>query len=213
MKRGKMAVLIGLAVLGAVYAGTKPKELQTAEQQQKRRLREAMQKSGMEIIEQEHNIKMVATMPKTKDPEAMTRAEKNKLLVEVAIGAINEGDWELVAKLYSKRFVQHSPGQSKPTTWADFELGCRTTRRLLPTARIEIEDIIAEGDKVAVRCKTVITYEESNRYFERSPGKVEFTEIDIMRIEGGRIVEEWCEYDTAGWDSKISKLKRVTKWR
>ena len=213
MKKVKMIVLIGLAALGAVYAGTKPKELQTAEQQQKRRLREAMQKSGMEIIEQEHQIKMVATMPKTKDPKKMSREEKNKLLVDVAIGAFNEGDWELMAKLYSKRFVQHNPGKSKPTTWKEFELSCRVVRQTLPTARLEIEDIIAEGDKVAVRCKTVVTYLTGQTWGTETEETIEFTEMDLFRIEGGRIAEEWCEHDTEDWKDKMRTLSRVKAWQ
>ena len=56
MKRVKMVVLIGLAIFGVVYAGTRPEE--------------------------------------------MTKKEKNKLLVKVAIGAVNTGDWESLKELY-----------------------------------------------------------------------------------------------------------------
>ncbi len=166
MKRVKTVVLIGLVLLGAVYAGTRPEE--------------------------------------------MTREEQNKLLVDVAIGAMNEGDWELMAKLYSPRFVQHGPGKSKPGNWKEYELACRVVRQAFPTVRIKIEDIIAEGDKVAVRTKTVFTFKES--HYIRGPGKVEFTEMDLFRIEGGKIVEEWCEHDTADVSAKMRKLRSVKTW-
>jgi predicted ester cyclase len=169
MTKVKMIVLIGLAALGAVYAGTRP--------------------------------------------EDMTREQKNKLLVDVAIGAMNEGDWEIMSKLYSPRFVQHGPGDNKLTTWAGFELSCRLVHNKLPTLRYEIEDIIAEGDKVAVRLKTVVTFKESHSCYVRGPGKVEFTEMDLFRIEGGRIVEEWCEHDTADWKTKLSMLKYIKTWK
>jgi predicted SnoaL-like aldol condensation-catalyzing enzyme len=161
--------LIGLAALGAVYAGTRP--------------------------------------------EDMTREQKNKLLVKVAIGAMNDGDWELMAELYSPRFVQYGPGDIKPIKWADFELGCRIMKNKFPALRLAIEDIIAEGDKVAVRLKTVVTFKESHKYKTRRLGKVEMTEIDIMRIEGGRIVEEWCESDTADWNEKLRMLKYIKPWK
>ncbi|GAJ10512.1 unnamed protein product, partial [marine sediment metagenome] len=145
--------------------------------------------------------------------EELTREQKNKLLVDVAIGAMNDGDWELMSKLYSPRFVQHSPGDTKTITWADFELNSRIMKNKFPTLRLEIEDIIAEGDKVAVRLKTVVTFKESHSYYIRGPGKVEFKEIDIMRITGGRIVEEWCESDTEVWIKKLRKLTSVKTWK
>jgi len=176
MKKVKVVLLIGLIVIGAVYAGTRP--------------------------------------------EDMTREQKNKMIVEVAIGAFNEGDFELMAKLYSPRFVQHGPGKAEPVKWEDHELSCRVARRMLPTARHIIEDIVAEGDKVAVRLKTVVTFKEIARFGMRGSqlakdmqNKVEFTEMDLFRIEGGKIIEEWCEYDTANVSAKMHKLRNVKTWQ
>ncbi|MBA7525148.1 hypothetical protein ES705_17297 [subsurface metagenome] len=169
MKRVKMIVLIGLAALGAVYAGTRP--------------------------------------------EDMTREQKSKLIVRVAMQAINEGDWQTLSEVFSPRFVQHSPGNLKPTTWTEFELGCRVVRQKMPTTRLEIEDIIAEGNKVAVRLKTVVTYKTEPRFGESKDKKIEFTEMDLFRIESGRIVEEWCECDLADWRKKFEKLKYVKTWK
>jgi len=169
MKKVKVVVLIGLAALGAVYAGTRP--------------------------------------------EDMTREQKNKLLVDVAIGAMNEGDWELMAKLYSPKFVQHWPGNQKQINWKEFELSHRNVRSKMPTIRIEIVDIIAEGNKVAARLKTVVTYKATKYGFEPRPGKVEFFEMDMYRIEGGRIVEEWCEFDTRDVMVKAEKLRSVKTWK
>lgn len=145
--------------------------------------------------------------------EDMTRTEKNKLLVKVAIGAINTGDWEAMAKIYSPRFVQHNPGEPKTITWTDFELGCRVIRQKIPTARLEIEDIIAEGNKVAVRLKMVITFKETHLHGKRGAGKVEFQEISIIHIERGRIIEKWCECDQKEWERKLQTLKYVKTWR
>lgn len=191
MKRVETVVLIGVAVFGAVYAGKVPVEMSRVEQS----------KLALGAIHAESG------------PEPITREEKNKLLVRVAIGAMNAGDFEEMAELYSPRFVQHSPGSFKPTTWTDFELGCRIMKSKFPTLRIEIEDIIAEGNKVAVRLKTVVKFKESHNPSIRGPGKVEFREIDIMRIEGGRIIEEWCEYDTEAMKQKLRKLQYIKTWQ
>lgn len=146
-------------------------------------------------------------------PEKISREEKNKLLVEVAMGAINKGDWELMAKLFSTRFIQHSPGSLKTITWADFELGCRIARHKMPTSRIEIEDIIAEGNRVAARLKTIVTYKAKYAGGRTTEKKIEFTEMDLFRIESGKIVEEWCEYDTQDWKEKLRMLQYVKTWK
>ena len=152
MKNAYKALLIGVAMLGVVYAGTKA---------------------------------------------GATREEKNKVRVRRAMEAINKGNWESMRELYSPKFVQHSAGSEKPMGWEDYELGCRIVQRKLPDLRLRIEDIIAEGDKVAVRMRSSI---QNKRWFSKQSnpeGVIELTEIDIIRIENGRIVEEWTEFDTA----------------
>ena len=167
MTRVKMVVLIGLAALGAVYAGTRPEE--------------------------------------------MSKEEKNKLLVRVAVGAMNAGDWEALRELYSPKFIQHDPGSSQPLTWTDFELGCRLVHHKVPTLKYEIKDIIAEGNKVAVRLRWSA---RDKRWFstrENRQGDIEGTEINLVRIEGRRISEEWVEYDPKQINKLISAMKYMGK--
>jgi len=168
MKRVTFVMLFGLAVIGVVYAGTRPEE--------------------------------------------MNREEKNKLLVKVAMQAINAGDWENMSELFSPQFVQHQPGNQKTTNWTDFELACRVIRQKIPTARIEIEDIIAEGNKVAARLKTVVTYKEKHYRGSTTEREIEFTEMNLFRIEGNKIIEEWSEYDTKDWKTKLWKSQNVKTW-
>jgi len=164
MKNAYKVVLIGLVVLGVVYAGTKP--------------------------------------------GAMTREEKNKDIVRWATEAVNRGDWEWMRDLYSPKFVQHSPASQEPMGWEDFELGCRIARRKLPDARYKIEDIIAEGDKVAVRLRLSTPVKSRWSSMQGKERVFEMTEIDIVRIADGRIVEEWVEYDMV----KALELVRLMKF-
>ena len=163
MKNVYKVVLISLAVLGVVYADTKP--------------------------------------------DVLTQDKRNKELVRWAVNALNRGDWEAMKSLYSPRFVQHSPASQEPTGWEDYELGCRIAHRKLPDFRYRIEDIIAEGDKVVVRMTG--SFRHKSLVCNRNPdGVFEMTEIDIIRIAHGRIVEEWGEFDTA----QALKLVRMMKY-
>lgn len=134
------------------------------------------------------------------------KEEVNKRIVELAIRASNEGNWEVMQTLYSQRFVQHSPGSLEPLTWEDYELGCRIVRRTFPTFHCKIEDKIAEGDKVAVRLKTIFTYKPRYGEKEGKEKEIVLTEINLIRLEGGKIVEQWCEYDKGYWRQQLKIL-------
>jgi predicted ester cyclase len=60
---------------------------------------------------------------------------------------------------------------------------------------IVIEDMVAEGDKVAARCSVRAKHEGEflGRVATGSP--VEFTGITIVRIDKGKIVEAWNNFD------------------
>lgn len=167
-----------------------------------------MKKLGVDVL---MGIVLLSVLCAGRVPEEMSTEEKNKLLVKVATQAINEGDWETLSEVFSPGFVLHGPGNLKPTTWTEFELAFRIARQKMPTVRLEIEDIIAEGNKVAVRLKTVVTYTVNPHGIKATAEKKEFTEMDLFRIEAGRIVEEWSEFDTRDWTNKLSRLEHIKK--
>jgi predicted ester cyclase len=60
------------------------------------------------------------------------------------------------------------------------------------------EDIIAEGDKVVVRWTWAGTHKGEFMGIAPTGKQVTLTGINILRIEGGKIVEEWSEMDNLG---------------
>ena len=64
-----------------------------------------------------------------------------------------------------------------------------------PDYKTVIEDLIAEGDKVAVRIRMSGTHTGSFMGIPSTGKKVEFTGMYIARIENGMIVEHWGEED------------------
>jgi len=65
----------------------------------------------------------------------------------------------------------------------------------MPDWQTEIDDLIAEGDKVVARVTMTGTH-TGNFYGIHATGKrVEFTGIFVVRITNGKIVEHWGEED------------------
>ncbi|MDY6765349.1 MAG: ester cyclase [Halobacteria archaeon] len=64
-----------------------------------------------------------------------------------------------------------------------------------PDAKYIKHDEVAEGNKVANRSTFVGTHEGEYRGIEPTGKKVEVPVMSIVRIEGGKIVEEWSVID------------------
>ena len=70
------------------------------------------------------------------------------------------GDWNmtLVPEVVSPRFISHDWPEGGPTGPQGFELFYSAIRAALPDARYEVDDLIAEGDKVVVRWRLLGTH-------------------------------------------------------
>jgi steroid delta-isomerase-like uncharacterized protein len=65
-----------------------------------------------------------------------------------------------------------------------------------PDFNVSVEDLIAEGDKVVSRYTVRGTHQGETEEFGPPTGRqLEQEGITIHRIEGGKIVEEWNQYD------------------
>jgi predicted ester cyclase len=71
-------------------------------------------------------------------------------------------------------------------------------RRGFPNVVSTIEDLIAEGDRVAARWSARGTHQGEYVGVPPSGREVEFTGISVYRIEAGRIAESWTVEDELG---------------
>jgi len=70
-----------------------------------------------------------------------------------------------------------------------------TFREAFPNMEVVIEDMVAEGDKVAARCSVRGKHEGELMGRAATQAPVEFTGITIVRIDKGKIVEAWNNFD------------------
>jgi steroid delta-isomerase-like uncharacterized protein len=67
-----------------------------------------------------------------------------------------------------------------------------------PDQHFAIEDMITEGDKVAVRYKATGTHKGEFMGIPPTNKKITLMAIEIDRIAGGKFVEGWITFDTLG---------------
>jgi steroid delta-isomerase-like uncharacterized protein len=77
----------------------------------------------------------------------------------------------------------------------------------MPDWHTEIDDLIAEGDKVVARITMSGTHTGDFWGIPSTGKRVEFTGIYIVRIAGGKIVEDWGEEDGVSLLQQLGVLK------
>ena len=83
-----------------------------------------------------------------------------------------------------------------------------------PDYNQSIEDIFAEGDKVAVRISETGTHTGGFMGIPPTNKKVMGWAIHIFRISGGKIVEGWGRRDTLGFMQQLGLVPRPgQRWR
>ena len=110
------------------------------------------------------------------------------------------GDWNmaLVDEVVSPRFTSHDWPEGSPTGRRGFELFYSAIRTALPDARYEVDDLIAEGDKVVVRWRLLGTHEGDFRGIAPTGRAIALDGIAIYRVEGGKLMERWVVTDLYG---------------
>ncbi|WP_194164680.1 ester cyclase [Microvirga thermotolerans] len=71
-------------------------------------------------------------------------------------------------------------------------------KKVFPDLHVVIEDMVAEGDRVAVRARWRGTHKADFRGIPASHKPVEFTGMVFWRIADGKIRERWASVDVLG---------------
>lgn len=125
--------------------------------------------------------------------------EDNKDLVRRFYREIDAGNVDALDELVAEDYRDHSPPPF-PGIDAPGREGLKQAFRLFWDATPgthEIEDQIAEGDKVVTRFTWRGTHDQGKIMGMAPTGKkVEVTAIFIHRIAGGKVKEEWSASDT-----------------
>jgi steroid delta-isomerase-like uncharacterized protein len=133
-----------------------------------------------------------------KGPLETMKANKqiSRRLVE---DAFNAGRTEVIDELIAPTFVNHDPSVTEDL------IGPEGTKQLIegyrtafPDLKVTVEEQIAEGDLVATRWTARGTHRGPFLGMEPTGKQATVTGLTIDRIENGKIVESWNNWDTLG---------------
>lgn len=77
--------------------------------------------------------------------------EQNKKIITAFAKAVNERDWERLDELVAPNFVRHSYAAPAVNSREELKAYLRSEFEAFPDGYESIEDMLAEGDKVAAR--------------------------------------------------------------
>jgi steroid delta-isomerase-like uncharacterized protein len=126
-------------------------------------------------------------------------SEENKALVRRYFEEIwDKGNLEVIDELFTTDFVRHGPTaiEGEVRGQEGFESFVSSYRTGLPDLRVSIEDLIAEGDRVVTRWTARGTHQGELMGTAPTGNPATVTGILVDRISGGKIEEEWVDYDT-----------------
>lgn len=108
-------------------------------------------------------------------------------------------DWNmaLADQVVSPQFISHDwPEHSiGPKAFRDYYSAIRSA---VPDAKYEVDDLIAEDDKVVVRWRLIGTHKRNFRGIAPSGRSITLKGIAIYRVEHGQLMERWVVSDLHG---------------
>ena len=132
----------------------------------------------------------------------MPDTEANKALVKRYFSAIEEGDLTELDEVVSTDYQDHAPGR-QPGREA-LKAAAQTLRAAFPDMTSTVTHILAEGDLVAVRNRVTGTQHGPLGELTATGNHVDFTSLQLFRIEDELIVEHWEIFDETTLTQQLS---------
>lgn len=135
----------------------------------------------------------------------------NKAVVKAFVQAVNSQDWGRLANLVAPSFVRHSYAGGMPGIRSRDELVhfLKSEYKTFPDACESICDLLAEGDRVAVRHSFRGTQMGAIGNYPPTGRVMTSDYLAIYRLVDGVIAEAWVEWDNLSGLQQLGHLKAV----
>jgi steroid delta-isomerase-like uncharacterized protein len=133
-------------------------------------------------------------------------SEENKAVVHRWVEAFNEGNLDAVDELVTDSYVRHDPNAPEVRGPEEEKRLIVMYRSAFPDLHFTVEDMVAEGDKVATRIGIRATHRGELLGIPATEKQLAFTAMELYRIANGKIDEQWVNVDTLGMMQQIGAI-------
>ncbi len=138
-------------------------------------------------------------------------SEENKALVRRWFEEVwNRGRAEAIDEMFAEDGIAHglSDAAGEPLRGpAGFRPFFQSFREAFPDIEVVVEDVIAEGDKLAARCSVRAKHQGDTLGFRATNRPIEITGMVFIRARDGKIVEAWNNFDFMAMFQQLGALR------
>lgn len=109
------------------------------------------------------------------------------------------GNWDVIDEFVAESYIGHDPSQPEPLRGpAGLKANLQQYIDGFEGARITVDEQFGEGDRVATRWTGRGTHTGEIAGIAATGKDVTVSGLTFSRLEGGKVVEEWTNWDTLG---------------
>jgi steroid delta-isomerase-like uncharacterized protein len=126
-------------------------------------------------------------------------SDANKIVSRRLVEEVfNQGKYDVIEEIIVPTFVNHDPATGDVTGYEGVRQNIDGYRSAFPDLKITIEEQLAEGDLVATRWTAKGTHKGELMGIAPTGKEATVTGLTLDKIEDGKIVETWNNWDTLG---------------
>jgi steroid delta-isomerase-like uncharacterized protein len=130
--------------------------------------------------------------------------EENKALFRRFIEEVeNAKNADAVDHFFAADYLDHNPPPFGEPGIEGFKQALEMFFAAFPDLHVEVEDLIAEGDRVVGRMRTTGTHQGDLMGIPPTGKQIDLAEIHIVRLSGGKVVEHW------GMEDNMSMMQQL----
>jgi steroid delta-isomerase-like uncharacterized protein len=130
--------------------------------------------------------------------------EANATLVLESVEALNAGDTERLLAVVAPDMLIHYAGLPEPLQGRETWLrGFELMKAAFPDLEVHVDDLVAAGDKVAVRLTLRGTHSGEFQGVPATGRTIQYESHEFYRVADGLIAEEWICSDMASLFSQL----------
>ena len=139
-------------------------------------------------------------------------AEESKAIVRRFWGVWEKGNIDLVDELLAPDYINHTPASPDQPTGPEGVKGVVAMfRSAMPDLRVVVEDMIAEGDKVAARYTLEGTHAGELFGIPPTGKRLSVKSISVERVSGGKIREHWRITDSLDMMQQLGVMEQPSE--
>lgn len=108
----------------------------------------------------------------------------------------NAGTLDRADDYLAAEFVDHAPFPGRAPTLQGFKDGLAELRTAIPDLRVEVEDVVAAGDRAVIRSVWNGVHQGTYQGALATQRQVRVGSIEVLRLKDGKIVESWRQLDS-----------------